>query len=259
MKATIHLLRTGGPHRTVPLANTEVHGNVELACPPSIPPSGAQSASCVGRGRVGSLEVPPRFITPPTRRSASVREEAAVDRVRPVAVGLAEPSLGRLAVRSGNRETRNGHCLASQGLPAVLDLEGPARTTRTSAGLLGNPGTDPPDELGESALGCVARAVSHRANLPAAATEWPSKAGGTLKPGRSRPTLPDSRQSFGSPRPVLSRRLAWMGLPIGTVRKFHAVRDFGVCGRHSLSPGLCLIARTQRQMRTSGDQRITAP
>ena len=49
--------RCGFP--SVPIVSVELHENMEFACPPSIPPSGAQRASRVGR-RVDGLQMPSR-------------------------------------------------------------------------------------------------------------------------------------------------------------------------------------------------------
>ena len=66
----------------VPVVNVEPNENMEFAYPPSIPPFGGQGISCVGRRRVGGLQIPshapfgePRA-TAPTRRSASLGEAA---------------------------------------------------------------------------------------------------------------------------------------------------------------------------------------
>ncbi len=66
----------------VPVVNVEPNENMEFACPPSIPPFGGQRTSCVGRRRVGGLQIPshapfgePRA-TAPTRRPASLGEAA---------------------------------------------------------------------------------------------------------------------------------------------------------------------------------------
>src|SRR5260370_19466678 len=63
---------------SVPVVNVEPNENMEFACPPSIPPFGGQRTSCVGRRRVGGLQIPsqapfgePRA-TAPTRRPASL-------------------------------------------------------------------------------------------------------------------------------------------------------------------------------------------
>src|SRR5216683_1104801 len=63
---------------TVPVVNVEPNENMEFACPPSIPPFGGQRTSCVGRRRVGGLQIPSRApfgeprATAPTRRPASL-------------------------------------------------------------------------------------------------------------------------------------------------------------------------------------------
>jgi hypothetical protein len=52
------------------------------------------------------------------------------------------PSLllyGRMALGSAHRQTGNRHRVAPQGIPAVLDLEGPPRPNRPPTGVAGNP------------------------------------------------------------------------------------------------------------------------
>jgi transposase len=67
---------------TVGIVNVEPNENMEFACPSSIPPSGAQRPSSVGRRRVGSIPIsshPPvgePCAATPARRSASLREAA---------------------------------------------------------------------------------------------------------------------------------------------------------------------------------------
>jgi putative transposase len=53
------------------------------------------------------------------------------------------------------RQARNSHCLASCRLLPVLDLEGAARPTRTTAHFPRGPRSDPQDVPGESQLGCT--------------------------------------------------------------------------------------------------------
>ena len=54
--------------------------------------------------------------------------------------------------------------MASVGLPPVLDLEGPPRTTWTTVCFRGKSGTDPPDESRQSPLG-RARILGERLRL----------------------------------------------------------------------------------------------
>jgi hypothetical protein len=42
----------------VPVVNVELRENIEFACPLSIPQSGAQCTSRVGRRRVGGFQIP---------------------------------------------------------------------------------------------------------------------------------------------------------------------------------------------------------
>jgi hypothetical protein len=64
----------------VPIANRELHENMEIVCPRSILVSGVQRTSCVGRHRIGSLQIlsrtpfgEPRAMAP-TRRPAAFGE-----------------------------------------------------------------------------------------------------------------------------------------------------------------------------------------
>lgn len=47
-------------------------------------------------------------------------------------VGVAIPSLDRLAIFRGDRQTRNRNCLASEKLPTVLDMESSTRSARVA-------------------------------------------------------------------------------------------------------------------------------
>ena len=66
--------RCGFP--SVPIVNVELHENMEFACPPSIPPSGAQRASRVGRRRVDGLQIPSRTPFGESRATAPIRTAA---------------------------------------------------------------------------------------------------------------------------------------------------------------------------------------
>src|ERR1700730_4827539 len=78
-----------------------------------------------------------------------------------VSVGTVKKSIAAMASRwflrngRGHRQAKNGHCLASCRLSAVLDLEGVARPTRTTAHFARGPRSDPQDVPGESRLGCI--------------------------------------------------------------------------------------------------------
>src|SRR5437879_6015586 len=93
---------------------------------------------------------------PPNRRASEVRSKTAefASSGRPV-VDLPVPPLARLALGAGHRQARNGHCLASCRLSALLDVEGAARPTRTTAHFAPGPRSDPQDVPGESQLGCT--------------------------------------------------------------------------------------------------------
>ena len=59
-------------------------------------------------------------------RAAAFREKAAqVDSAGPSVVGPAVRPLERLTLRTGYRSTRDRHCLASQELSSLLNLENP--------------------------------------------------------------------------------------------------------------------------------------
>src|ERR1039458_9196389 len=92
----------------------------------------------------------------PNRRASPLGEEAAEVKLEgsPL-LGLPVPPLARLAFDVGHRQARNGRGLASQGLSPILDLEGPARTTRTPRHCPRDPRSDPEDVPGESRLGCT--------------------------------------------------------------------------------------------------------
>ena len=64
------------------------------------------------------------------QRSAAKRPKLTSG--EPPVVDLPVPPLARLALGAGHRQARNGYCLASCRLSAVLDLEGAARPTRTT-------------------------------------------------------------------------------------------------------------------------------
>ena len=68
-------------------------------------------------------------------------------------MGDSLPYLGRLAVGTSHRQTGNSDCLASQGIPVVLDLEGSPWQGGTTGCYTGGPRSDPPVEPGEPALG----------------------------------------------------------------------------------------------------------
>lgn len=58
-------------------------------------------------------------------------------------LGVVVRSLGRLAIRAGHRQTRDGHRLAPQRLPLVLDLEDSAWKDGKARGLAASPESDP--------------------------------------------------------------------------------------------------------------------
>ena len=67
-----------------------------------------------------------------TRGAASVRTAAAeTEAYRSDSVGLVTACLGELEIGPGDCQARHGHQLASPGLSSLLDLENPARETRT--------------------------------------------------------------------------------------------------------------------------------
>src|SRR6266576_7303102 len=80
----------------------------------------------------------------------SARKRPKIDLKGPPVADLTVPLLARLALGAGHRQPRNGHCLASCRLSAVLDREGAARPTRTIRHFARNPRSDPQDVPGES-------------------------------------------------------------------------------------------------------------
>ena len=68
-------------------------------------------------------------------------------------MGLAFSNLHRLAIRTTHRQTRYRDCMASSGLPLVLDLEDPAWTIGTSEYFKGDSQLDPHHEPGQPDLG----------------------------------------------------------------------------------------------------------
>jgi hypothetical protein len=113
---------------------------MELALPPSIPPSGAQRTSRVYGRSVGSLQIQsctpfgePRS-TASTQRSATLGELTDTDPVGPSAVCLAVCSLGRLTLRALHSQSGYRHCAASQRLPALLDMESPLQAGWEASG-----------------------------------------------------------------------------------------------------------------------------
>ena len=132
-----------------------------VAHPSPIPSFDVQSAAGAGcrsfvTAEIASLSATGKPGPSPSDRSAPALSEEAteVDRRRPVPLGLAVRSLGRLAVCPGDREAGDRDCLASQRPPAVLHLEGAAGQSRASSRTETHPRPDPPDEPREPALGC---------------------------------------------------------------------------------------------------------
>ena len=67
-------------------------------------------------------------------------------------MGMARTILERLAIGIGHRQARDGHRLASQGIPTVLEVE-ELPSGRTTLRVAGSHRTASEDELGESSLG----------------------------------------------------------------------------------------------------------
>ena len=89
----------------------------------------------------------------PTRSSASLGEAAKTHVRRSIRMDMAVRSLERLAICLGHRQTGNRHCLAPQGLSAVLDLESSSRSAWPTAGSQGRARADPQNELQQSTFG----------------------------------------------------------------------------------------------------------
>ena len=169
--------------------------------PPSIPTSGAQRTSCIGRRRLGSLQVPSRAPLgeprppSPTRRPASLGEAAEADRSRPYGQGVAGTAGGAPAKDGASRGGSGGRRTAPS-----LPTTGSVR----SAVPLSSSG------IGASRGLCLTVRTRQPARRSAfdgwlRLRTYPLPASSTGVTAGLRP-----------PRPVLSRRLAWMGFPIGT-------------------------------------------
>ena len=120
------------------------------------------------------------------RRSAKKRPKLTVaDRVF---WAWLSGALGRLAIRAGYRQTRDGHRLASQRLPVVLDLEGSARKNWKARRLARSPGPDPYHEPCQPNLGCAA---NPRRITQARYRYWRERASANIWSGsESRPAKP---------------------------------------------------------------------
>jgi hypothetical protein len=95
---------------------------------------------------------------PPDRCPPALSQEATeAERGRPYSVGLAMRNLERLAIRFGDRQARDGHRPASEGLSPFLDMEDPTRPARTTSSSQRGPQSDPQNESQECALGRPAR------------------------------------------------------------------------------------------------------
>src|SRR5439155_17998252 len=70
----------------------------------------------------GDLGSPSPACCPP-----SFGEATEADHVRSAPVGMALWRLARLAISTRHRQTGHGHRVASEGFPAVLDVEGSIR------------------------------------------------------------------------------------------------------------------------------------
>ena len=80
--------------------------------------------SSVFRSRT-ALQVEILALSASDRCTPALRQQATeIDRGGRCVLGVAVLSLGRLAIRSGHRQTGDGYRLAPQRLPLVFDLEG---------------------------------------------------------------------------------------------------------------------------------------
>ena len=134
MREMTRLRRAGhSERRIVGIANIEQNENMEFACPPSIPPSGDRGASRVGRCRFGGPQIPRHTLVGEPRVSAPTRHPASLV-MRPKLTS-ADRFLWAWLCQAwsdwrssfGHRQTGNRDCLASQGLPGVLDLKSSSR------------------------------------------------------------------------------------------------------------------------------------
>ena len=89
----------------------------------------------------------------PAGRPASLGEATKGDHRRSAPLGMPLSHLARLAISARHRQARHRHRMASQGVLAVLDMEGPSRAARKTSGSIPRPPADPPNEPRESALG----------------------------------------------------------------------------------------------------------
>ena len=80
-------------------------------------------------------------------------QTATLERGRPLALGAFISELVRVANGSQTSKTGHRHRLALPRLPALLDLEIPSWSARTTGCLLGGSPTHSPHEPGESTLG----------------------------------------------------------------------------------------------------------
>jgi len=150
---------TEAQRTSVPLANPELRENMGLAPPSSVLASPRPQS--VPRVRLGVVSQPsgppgrdPRPPPPDRCPPARSQEATEADGGRSHPLGVAVCSLGRLAVCPGDHEAGNCDCLASPGLSAVLDVEGPAWPTRATRRSQRRPRPDSQDEPGQPALGC---------------------------------------------------------------------------------------------------------
>jgi hypothetical protein len=117
---------------SVPIVNSDLFEMMRVRRLPEMPFDALYSAvarccairvsipRCLGIGDPGTA-------TPDLCPAARRKETTALEIGRPVLVGGSFPSLGRLALGTGHRQTGDRDRMASQGLSSLLDLESPLR------------------------------------------------------------------------------------------------------------------------------------
>jgi hypothetical protein len=79
-----------------------------------------------------------------------------VESLRSLVMDLAFSGVDGMALGAGDGQAGDRYCLASSGIPDLLDLEDPARSARTPSGPTRGSRPDPPHEQRECRLGSTA-------------------------------------------------------------------------------------------------------
>src|SRR5260370_39724959 len=143
VRATCSIKHASGWWVIVLLANWDLADIVGVAHLPSIPADrgviGIARLHAVCFSIPGGVAAGDHRPPPPTWRTATLGEETEAQSIRPVLVGLALWSLGRMALGSPHRQTGNRHRVGPQTLSTVLDLKSSPRPTLPPAAVEGNP------------------------------------------------------------------------------------------------------------------------